>query len=86
MVRGAKVSLVGPPQAKWHVVIDFADDGGPPRAAHVARNLRRGSPRIFCLDAWIDRSILMIQLASLREDEVGVLVERVTAECELEGN
>jgi D-glucosaminate-6-phosphate ammonia-lyase len=86
VVRSAKVSLVGPPQARWHVVLDFASDGGPSRAAHVARNLRQGSPRIFCLDAWIDRSILMIQPSSLREDEVGALVERVTVECEFEGN
>lgn len=86
MVRRAKVSLVGPPQAKWHVVLDFASNGGPSRAAHVARSLRQGSPRIFCLDAWIDNGVLTIQPSSLREDEVGALVERVTAECELEGN
>jgi D-glucosaminate-6-phosphate ammonia-lyase len=83
-VTGAEISLVGPPQASSHVVIDFASHGGPPRAAEVARNLRQGTPRIFCADAWIDRSILIVQPTTLREEEVEALVERVTAECQSE--
>ncbi|ADB49454.1 aminotransferase class V-fold PLP-dependent enzyme [Conexibacter woesei] len=85
-MTGASCSLVTPPEATWpHVVVDFAGDGGAPRAAEVARNLREGSPRIFCLDAWIDKGLLMLQATTLQEHEVDVLVERVVAECETEG-
>jgi D-glucosaminate-6-phosphate ammonia-lyase len=81
-VRGAKVSLVASPQGRSSsVVVDFAGDGGPSRAAEVSRNLRSGSPRIFCVDTFIQQSILVIHARTLREDEVEVLVERVAAEC-----
>lgn len=85
-MAGAKCSLVTPPQAIWaHVVVDFAHDGGASRAAEVARNLRQGSPRIFCADASIDKGVLSLQATTLQEHEVDVLVERVVAECGTEG-
>jgi L-seryl-tRNA(Ser) seleniumtransferase len=83
-VRGAKVSLQE--GVAWpHVVLDFAGHGGAARAAEVARNLRYGSPRVFCLDAWIDNGLLMLQATTLREQDIEPLVERVTAECGSEG-
>jgi seryl-tRNA(Sec) selenium transferase len=80
-VSGATISLVGPP-ARPHVVIDFANHGGPSRAAEVAINLRQGSPRVFCADAWIHRGSLTLQPTTLLDDEVEALCERVVAECE----
>jgi L-seryl-tRNA(Ser) seleniumtransferase len=76
-VRGASVSLSGS-----SVVVDFSDSGGPSRAAEVLRNLREGSPRVFCHDGWVHDGILIIATATLCDDEVDVLVERVTGECE----
>lgn len=85
-MAGATSSLVTPPETTWaHVVVDFARDGGAARAAEVAHRLREGSPRIFCLDAWIDRGVLILQTTTLREREVDVLVRRVIAECESGG-
>ncbi len=82
-MAGAKCSLVTPPEATWaRVVVDFTDHGGASRAAEVARNLRHGSPRIFCLDAWIDTGVLILQTTTLQEHEVNVLVERVMVECQ----
>lgn len=84
---GARVSLVAPPAQTWaRVVLDFGDDGGASRAAQVARALRNGSPRIFCLDAWIDTGVLILQSTTLRERDVDVLVERVVAECKPKGD
>lgn len=80
-VAGATVSCAQPP-SKPQVVIDFGPDRGPSRAAEVAVNLRKGSPRVFCLDAWIHKGILVLQPTTLLDDEVGPLVERVAAECE----
>ena len=82
-VRGAAISLAGHPRP--NVVLDFEGRGGAARAAEVAWNLRQGSPRVFCADAWIHQGILILTATTLRDDEVGVLVERVTAECESEG-
>jgi L-seryl-tRNA(Ser) seleniumtransferase len=82
-LRGADVSLVGPPEAKLgRVVIDFSIDSGPSRAAEVSRNLRNGSPRVFCLDTWLHQGFLIILTSELREDELPVLVERMIAVCE----
>lgn len=83
-VRGATVSLVSHPRP--YVVVDFAGKGGAARAAEVAWNLRRGSPRVFCADAWIHRGLLVLQPAALRDDEVDALVERVTCECQSKGS
>jgi L-seryl-tRNA(Ser) seleniumtransferase len=82
-VRGAAISLVGHPRP--NVVLDFAGHGGASRAAEVAWALREGSPRVFCVDAWIHQGILRLTPTTLRDDEVDVLVERVTDECESEG-
>ncbi len=85
-LSGATVSLSGATGTRWrHVVLDFAEHGGAARAAEVARNLRYGSPRVFCLDAWIDNGLLLLQAATLREEEIEPLVERVTAECASRG-
>jgi D-glucosaminate-6-phosphate ammonia-lyase len=82
-LRGAAVSLGSPPRP--NVVLDFTGHGGASRAAEVAWALRQGSPRVFCVDAWIHQGILMLQAATVRDDEVGVLVERVTVECQSKG-
>lgn len=83
-VAGAKISLVTYPRAP-SVLVEFAGEGGPSRAAAVARSLREGSPRVFCLDAFIDTGTLVFQSTTLREDEVQPLVARVVEECEAEG-
>jgi seryl-tRNA(Sec) selenium transferase len=81
-MAGASCSLVTPPASTWaHVVLDFADHGGAARAADVARRLREGSPRVFCLDAWIDDGLLMLQTTTLLEHEVELLVPAVRAAC-----
>jgi L-seryl-tRNA(Ser) seleniumtransferase len=81
-LEGAACSLVTPPEVVWtQVFLDFADHGGAARAAQVARRLREGSPRVFCLDAWIDEGRLILQTTTLQEHEVDTLVERVRAEC-----
>ena len=82
-VRGAPISKLDAPRPQ--VVVTFPGDGGPARAAAVTRKLREGSPRIFCADAWVHQGILTLQPSTLRDDEVAVLVERVLAECESEG-
>jgi L-seryl-tRNA(Ser) seleniumtransferase len=81
-MEGADCSLRTPPEVTWtQVALDFGDHGGAARAAEVARNLRDGSPRVFCLDAWIDQGILILQTTTLRDRDGDVLVERVRAEC-----
>lgn len=82
-VRGATISKLDAPRPQ--VVVTFPGDGGPARAAAVTRKLREGSPRIFCADAWVHQGILTLQPSTLRDDEVAVLVERVLAECEPDG-
>lgn len=81
-VEGAAVSLRDKAR-RPQVVVDFSDSGGPSRAAEVAVNLRQGSPRIYCLDAWLHQGIIIIQPTTLRDDEVDVLIERVIAECKV---
>jgi D-glucosaminate-6-phosphate ammonia-lyase len=82
-VPGVGVSLGRNPRP--NVILDFTGSGGASRAAEVAWALRQGSPRVFCVDAWIHQGILMLQAATLRDDEVDVLVERVTVECQSKG-
>ena len=57
----------------------------PAILAEVSRNLRQGSPRVFCLDTWIRQGTLLILPTALRDDDVEVLVQRVISECEAEG-
>jgi L-seryl-tRNA(Ser) seleniumtransferase len=80
-VRGATVSRSGP-EPKAYVVLDFSQHGGASRAAVVARNLRDGSPRVWVHDGWVHDALLLVQPATVRDDEVDALVERVTAEFE----
>jgi L-seryl-tRNA(Ser) seleniumtransferase len=82
-IRGATISKVDAPRPQ--VVVTFPGQGGPARAAAVTRNLREGSPRIFCVDAFVHQGFLTLQPSTLRDDEVAVLVERVLAECEAAG-
>lgn len=85
-MAGASASLLAPPDTVApKVILDFAEHGGAERAAEVARDLRQGSPRVFCLDAWIDKGALVLQSATLRDDDVDPLVERVLAECATKG-
>jgi L-seryl-tRNA(Ser) seleniumtransferase len=84
-VAGAAVSLVTATHAPT-VALEFAGARAAERAAQVARNLREGSPRVFCLDAMIDRGILVFQSTTLQAGEVEVLVERVREECQSEGD
>jgi D-glucosaminate-6-phosphate ammonia-lyase len=85
-MAGARASIVDPPGvAAPRVLLDFAEHGGAERAAEVALNLRGGSPRIFCMDAWIDDGVLLLQPTTLRDDEVDPLVERVLEECATRG-
>jgi L-seryl-tRNA(Ser) seleniumtransferase len=84
-IAGATITRVVATHAPT-VSLEFAGDRAAERAARVARNLREGSPRVFCLDAFIDRGILVFQSATLQEGEVEVLVERVRAECQVEGD
>jgi L-seryl-tRNA(Ser) seleniumtransferase len=78
-IRGAVVSRNGPDG--W-VAIDFSSTGGPSRAAAAVRNLRAGSPRIFCHDGWVHEGRMIVNPATVRDDEVDVLVERIIAECD----
>lgn len=84
-LRGAKVSLVGPPDStQGQVIVDFSAAGGPARAAEVSRRLRGGRPRVFCLDTFIHQGILVVKTPTLRPGEAAVVVERLVAECDRE--
>jgi L-seryl-tRNA(Ser) seleniumtransferase len=78
-IRGAVVSRNGPDG--W-VAIDFSNSGGPSRAAEAVRNLRAGSPRVFCHDGWVHEGRMIVNPATVRDEEVDILVERVIAECD----
>jgi seryl-tRNA(Sec) selenium transferase len=79
VIRGAVVSRNGP--GGW-VAIDFSSSGGPSRAAEAIRNLRAGSPRVFCHDGWVHEGRMIVNPAAIRDEDVEVLVERVIAECD----
>jgi D-glucosaminate-6-phosphate ammonia-lyase len=82
-VQGILVSLGDNPRP--NVIVDFTGNGGASRAAEVAWGLRQGSPRVFCVDAWIHQGIIMLQASTVRDDEVDVLIDRVTVECQSKG-
>ena len=47
----------------------------------MVRNLRAGSPRVFCHDGWVHEGRMIVQLGTVRDEEVDTLVERIIAEC-----